>query len=234
MSKIDRYILRQLLFGTLWVTLSLLAVMWLTQSLRFVELIVNRGLSFAVFLELTLLLLPNFLTMVLPIALFLVVLFTYNKLSQDHEIVVMRAAGVSQFRLARPAIIVGCLMSLIGYSVTLYFLPWSYEKFRTLQLAMRSDVASLLLQAGQFNSPMKNVTIYVQERTGERDLVGVMVHDARRPERPVTYMAKRGTLIDTYRAPRIELVNGVQQTVREEGPHCHAIFRPLFDRFGAE
>ena len=174
-------------------------MMWLTQSLRFIELIVNRGLSFTVFLELTLLLLPNFLTMVLPMALFLVVLFTYNKLSQDRELMVMRAVGVSQFRLARPAVIVGCLMCLIGYSVTLYFLPWSYEKFRTLQLAMRSDVASLLLQAGRFNSPMKNITIYVQERVGENDLIGVMVHDARHPDRPITYMAKRGTLVHTYR-----------------------------------
>ena len=52
-----------LLSGALY---TLVALIWLTQSLRFVELVVNRGLSFSVFLELTSLLVPGFVAVILP------------------------------------------------------------------------------------------------------------------------------------------------------------------------
>ncbi len=78
MNGITRYILRQLVIGMLLVTAGLTCVIWLSQSLRFIEMIVNRGLSAAQFFYLTFLLLPNFLSIILPIALFTIVVFTYT------------------------------------------------------------------------------------------------------------------------------------------------------------
>ena len=69
MKRIDRYIFRQLLGATLFVAVTLTGVVWLTQSLRFVEMIVNRGLSAPLFLYFTMLLLPSFLGVILPVAL---------------------------------------------------------------------------------------------------------------------------------------------------------------------
>ena len=42
-SRIDRYVFRQLALALVAVTTGLVALIWLTQSLRFVELVVNRG-----------------------------------------------------------------------------------------------------------------------------------------------------------------------------------------------
>ena len=44
MSVLDRYILRQSFSIMLFVTAALSAAVWLAQSLRLVDLIVNRGL----------------------------------------------------------------------------------------------------------------------------------------------------------------------------------------------
>ncbi len=73
MNRLTRYMLKQQLILMVFVTLGLLCVIWLSQSLRFVEMIVNRGLSVSVFLQLTSLLLPSFLAIILPISLYLVV-----------------------------------------------------------------------------------------------------------------------------------------------------------------
>lgn len=217
MNRLTRYVLRQLAVGMVFVTVGLLVVMWLTQSLRFVELIVNRGLSLTIFLELTALLLPNYLTLILPVALFAVLIFTYNKLVLDRELVVMRAAGLSQFALVRPALILALALTAFGYTLSLYFLPLSYEKFRELQFAVRNNYAAVLLQEGSFNTPIKGMTIYIRERSGESELRGIMVHDARKPDRPVTYMAKRGALVRTDDGPRVLLLNGNQQTLEPGG-----------------
>src|SRR3712207_3774852 len=109
MSRVTRYISRQIALTLLAVTIGLAALIWLTQSLRFIELVLDRGLSFTVFLELTGLLLPSFFAVILPITTFVVTLFAYVRLSSDRELVVMRAAGLSDWRLARPALLVAAL-----------------------------------------------------------------------------------------------------------------------------
>ena len=76
MTRLDRYVFRQLAVALIAVTVGLAALIWLTQSLRFIELVLDRGLSFAVFLELTGLLLPSFFAVILPITTFVVTLFT--------------------------------------------------------------------------------------------------------------------------------------------------------------
>src|SRR5574338_319470 len=83
------YIFRQLLLATLFVTLALTCAIWLTQSLHFVKLIINRGMTLGSFLQLTLLLLPTFLLIIMPIALFHAVLFSYHKMVSDREMVIM-------------------------------------------------------------------------------------------------------------------------------------------------
>ena len=93
MHSLTRYILRQSLGTTLFVTIALSAAIWLTQSLRLVDLIVNRGLSVELFFYLGILILPRFIDIVLPIGIFNAVLFTYSQLIAESEIVFMRAAG---------------------------------------------------------------------------------------------------------------------------------------------
>ena len=60
--RLQRYILRQLAGPFVFFLLSLTGVIWLTQSLRFVDLIINKGLSAGYFAQLTLLVLPGVLT----------------------------------------------------------------------------------------------------------------------------------------------------------------------------
>jgi len=79
-TRIDRYLLHQLSLALVAVTGGLVALIWLTQSLRFVETVVNRGLSIGVFLRLTGLLIPNFVAVILPITTFVVVQFIYQRL----------------------------------------------------------------------------------------------------------------------------------------------------------
>ena len=65
MNGFTRYVLRQLFVGMVLVTIGLTCIIWLSQSLRFVEMIVNQGVTASTFIYLTMLMLPNFLTVIL-------------------------------------------------------------------------------------------------------------------------------------------------------------------------
>ena len=123
MGSLDRYILRQSFGVMVFVTAALSAAIWLAQSLRLIDLIVNRGLSIDIFLYLALLILPRFLNIVLPIGVFIAVLFTFSRLTAESELVATRAAGLSHVALAKPVLILAGIALLMLMSLSAYFLP---------------------------------------------------------------------------------------------------------------
>jgi lipopolysaccharide export system permease protein len=231
MRSITRYIFNQLWLATVFVTLGLTFAVWLTQSLRFFGYIVNRGLPATTFFAFVGLLLPSFLGIVLPIATFCAVLFVYNKLTLDSEMVVLRAAGLSHAQLARPAILLGLATMLIVYAISLYFQPVSYRAFKDLQFRIRNDYSSVLLQEGVFNELGDGITVYVRERTADGELRGILVHDSRKADRPVTMMAERGALVEAETGPRVVMVNGNRQEIDRERGQLSLLY---FDRYTVE
>ncbi len=213
MSGITRYILRQLAAPMLIVTATLTGVVWLTQGLRFIDLIVSSGLSVWGFLSLTLLLLPTALAYILPIALFCAILFTYHRLNADRELVVMRSAGLSPRALTAPALLLAGIVTVVLYTITLYLMPAGYRTFKGLQFTVRHDYGSVLMREGVFNTLIDRLTVYVRERKSGGELLGILVHDNRTPERPVTMMAERGALVQTEDGPRFLLMGGNRHEV---------------------
>ena len=123
MSGISRYVARQLLIGTALVSAVLVFIVWLTQSLRFLQFVMNKGLPLGTWLKLTIFMLPGFFTLILPVAFFFVVLFIYNKLSMDKELVVVQAAGVSQVGLAMPAILSATALMVLALILSSFIVP---------------------------------------------------------------------------------------------------------------
>ncbi|MGH7153322.1 MAG: LPS export ABC transporter permease LptF, partial [Acetobacteraceae bacterium] len=212
-SRLDRYIFRQLFLALLAVTGGLTALIWLTQSLRFVELVVNHGLSFGVFLELTGMLIPSFVAVILPITMFVVVQFTYQRLAGDRELTVMRAAGLSPFALSRPALGLAVLVVAACYFLNLLIVPASFRAFRQFEWEIRNKVVAFLLQEGVFTQISPNVTVYVRSRDPAGDLRGILVDDGRDPHAHATVLAESGRLVDGPNGPEVLLFNGTRQAI---------------------
>ena len=148
--RIDRYIIGQLSLALVLVTTGLVALIWLTQSLRFIQIIVDHGLSPFVFVKLTALLVPSFLATILPITCFIVVLFIYARMAGDRELTIMRGIGLSDASLARPAMGVAAAAMLICYILNLGVVPAALGAFRDYQYEIRNQIAAFLLQPGVF------------------------------------------------------------------------------------
>lgn len=210
-TRLDRYMFRQLFWALIAVTLGLAALIWLTQSLRFVELVVNHGLSFGVFLELTGLLIPSFIAIILPITTFVVVQFVYQRLAGDRELTVMRSAGISPFGLARPALAVAVFAVATGYLLNLWLVPLSLAEFREFQWEIRNRMAAFLLQEGVFTEVSDDLTVYIRSRLPDGTLRGILVDDGRQKSSHATILAESGRLIEGPSGPRVLLINGSRQ-----------------------
>jgi lipopolysaccharide export system permease protein len=212
-TQLDRYIFRQLGFALIAVTGGLTALVWLIQSLRFVELVVNHGLSFVVFVELTGLLIPSFIAVILPITTFVVVQFIYQRLAGDREITVMRSSGLSPFALSRPALLLAVLAAVAGYALNLWIVPASLTAFRQFQWEIRNRMAAFLLQEGVFTQVSDNLTVYIRSRDPDGTLRGILVDDGRDKAAHATILAESGRLIEGPNGPRVLLMRGSRQEI---------------------
>lgn len=215
MQLYSKYIARQLVHATLLISVSLTSIVWLTQALRYIDFIVNQGVSIGLFIKLTLLLIPTLLLTIFPPAYFCAVIFIYNKMKIDSELVVMQAMGLDKWKLTKPALKVGLILTLLAYSISFYLQPLSMHAFRELQSFLRNNYVSILLQEGVFSSPVEGLTVFIRERHDDGTLKGILVHDSRKAGSAVTMMADQGVLVQTPSGPRFLLEQGNRQEMKD-------------------
>ncbi|MBP6818238.1 MAG: LPS export ABC transporter permease LptF [Ferrovibrio sp.] len=231
MRGITQYIIRQVAWPLLFASLTLVGVIWLTQSLRFIDRIVNNNLSIGSFFYLTMLVLPGVTAIILPIAAFCATLYAYNRLAGDSELVVLSGSGFSRLSLTRPAWILAGGLVLLLYTIGLFLGPLSARTLRTTQYEFRTALAGMVIMEGVFNTLSNNLTVYVRERNAEGEMRGILVHDSRDAQRPVTMMAERAMLVLTAQGPRLVMAKGNRQQV-EQGRRSLSIL--YFDNYSLD
>jgi lipopolysaccharide export system permease protein len=151
------------------------------------------------------------LALTLPIGCFVGVLFSYNKMVSDSELVVMRACGLSQDLLAKPALILGGVGMAAMLAMSVYFLPASKNAFKDLEFQIHNQIASVLLQEGTFNTVSDTLTIYVRARDAAGRLEGLLIQDSRDKTKPITLTAEQGLIVQVDNTPRVLMLNGTRQ-----------------------
>jgi len=215
MYLITKTILRRLIISTLFITSTLLAGVWLTQSLRFIQIIVNHNVSIADYFTLVGFLLPDLLAQILPICIFISVLFTYNRVDHDHELLAFRASGHSNRQLAKPAIVLASGTMIIITLMNLFVIPASYRLFRDHEHAIRNELTSIFLQEGAFNT-LRGVTAYIKSRNLDGTLNNIFIYYTDKNSRKhhsYTVMAQKGKISSTPEGPRLFLQDGIRQEV---------------------
>lgn len=212
MRRLDRYIFAQITGPFIFFVVVFTGVIWLTQSLRVIDTVVNNGQSAWVFLEFTALLLPMVLALVLPIALFAAVLYGVNRLFTDSEIVVMLAAGVSGTAILRAVTAFSMIVLVVVYAFTLFLMPTAQREMRDRITQIRGDVAAAFVREGEFLTPVRGVTVYLRGTGESGELFGVFVQDEREPERSVTYTAERALLLRDGDGTRLVMFDGIAQS----------------------
>ncbi len=230
MGLYDRHIVKSLLLSCLLLALILVGVVMLAQSIRFLEVVLQSGAPIGSFFTLMALAMPRFLEIVLPIGLFGGTLFFYQKILSDSELVILRSAGRSSLSLASPALLLSTFMGLVIFLITAWLAPVSLAKLQALQHQIRAKYSALILQEGVFTALDNGLTFYVEKKSSEGALSGIMVYDDR-PENtdgPSLITAQSGVGYSAEDAQKIVVYNGTRQNFN---PKSGVVSRLDFDQY---
>jgi lipopolysaccharide export system permease protein len=209
MKIIDRYLLRELIPPFFLGIIIFTFVLLMSQILRLMELIVNKGVPFFTVLKMIAFLLPSILVLTMPMSVFLTCIVTFGRWSSDNELTAVKSGGVGLMRLSLPVL----AFSLATYLLTSYFiiyaLPAGNQAFRRKMFEIVRSKASIGLQEKVFNDDFNGLVLYVNRipETANPVMKGVIITDyrpekRRPPQEPLTIIAEEGWLVvdeDTQR-----------------------------------
>ncbi len=216
MNTISSYVFRQALGPLLAILGALAAVAILTQGLNQLDIIITNRRASLAFVWVTLLALPQLLSLILPIAVFVAVIYALNRMRNDSEIAVLFGAGVSSGRISRPIIQLAVMAAVAHLAINVVVQPWSFKERRETLYELRTDIASSIVQEGAFTYPTEDLTLYARERGGGGELRDMLINDSR-PEYPVTYTARAGAIVTIDGAPAIVMRDGQIQRQIADG-----------------
>lgn len=232
MNLLERYVLREhvlpFLLGFGVVTLAII----LDFLFDYLDLIVGKGIPPLIVAKLFLLALGWITVLSFPCGVLVACLMTFGRMSQDNEIVALRASGVNLGRVLAPVLGAATLLAIALSLFNNYVLPETNHAFASLSLAIHRKAPTAVIRPGVFidDFPDKSLLVgKVDDRTGR--LENITIYDFSQGDIPVTIMARDGRLhySEDGTVLRLDLENG---EIHEVPPSTqgHKYRRLRFDR----
>ena len=213
---IDRYLFKQLFLPTVMALAALTAIAFLSQSLSALNLIVDQRQGLGVFLEVTALAMPELISLVLPVAVFVAAVVALNRLHTEHEIVVCFAGGMGRWEVMAPAMRLAAAAALLSLALNLWIAPLASQTMRREIFRARADLAASLVRPGEFTEAAPGLTVYAQTVSPEGALTNLFVHQER-PGGSTTFSARAGQISNKDGQPILIMRQGSSQSFNTSG-----------------
>ena len=206
--QFDRYIFRQMLRTSFAVMLTLVGIMWLFQTIRILELVINRGAPMTDFLLMSVTVIPLWLTIAIPISVFVAAMWVFHRAMVDRELLVAQASGRSAIQLARAPIALGVLFTTFLVINSVFLLPLSFGVYKEVQFKLRNTIPTVMLQDNVFIDVVDGMTMLIGKKYKDGHAENVFIHDEKTDGVIVTMTAKAGRFIKKDGKPAVILNDG--------------------------
>ncbi|RYE06213.1 MAG: LptF/LptG family permease [Rickettsiaceae bacterium] len=204
------YIIKSIILPFLFAIFLVIGVSWVTQVFKLLYLI-DKGISIINFIQLTTLILPLLLFIAAPLVTVIAVLYVYNRLMQEKQIIILKNLGLSNIVIASPALIFTLYITAISYYISIEGLPNSYLKLKTNLSFAKNNITSSFIKEKAFNKLSRNINIYVDAKSADGSMQEIVIFDRRIEEKPVLIIAKKGNFKKKEEIITLELFDGLRQ-----------------------
>ena len=230
MRLIDRYIVRELWPSFLLALVVATLILFVDKLLWLASLILRNHLDLLTSGLLLCYTLPTISGLTLPIAFLIGCTLTFNRLSMDSEYVVLKAAGISMYRLLVPLWAAAVVVYGLSSFVLMYVSPWGFQGLQRLFFEVARSRAYYHLQAHAFNDGFQGLVLYVERTVPEQQrLEGVFIADTRSGVSQII-TAQAGELFSQPEALRVVL-RLEQGTIHRSAPPYKRYHVLDFDRY---
>lgn len=207
-------------------------VFLMTRIPEITNMVVNYNAGASNILWMVLYTLPRFLEFTIPMSVMISVLLTFMRMAGENEIVALKGAGTSLYKLLPPVLLFCAMGTLLSLWVTLFGVPWGKLSIKKTSLELARTSMDMALQERQFNSQLPNIMIYVSSVDMKtRTLTDVFIEDRRTQGMSTISTAPTGQLIrsDEGSVYTIRLKDGMINQVKTDTRSVSTIHFGFYD-----
>ncbi len=228
------YIMLQMVPYYLLGVVIFLFILLMFQALRLTEFVLVHGVNLWTLTKIVVFLSTSFLPVILPMSLLFTVLFVYNRLSSDSEILAFYSLGHNVFVLSAPALVLSIVVAFVSAATSFYLGPWGNREFEVIIEKLGASKAEAAIKEGTFSEGFFDFVIYANKvDTKEGRLYNVFLYDEHDPDNPLTIIAKQGLIVrestETEYRGILRLIDGNMHISR--GPRYTKIDFQTYDKF---
>jgi len=188
--------------------LSSSVVIWVFQAVNFLDIMIEDGRDYLVYINYSLLNFPKILSKLFPFVLFFSLFYTTVKYEQNNELMIFWNFGVNKIEVINFFLKFSLFLLIIQIILTTLIVPKSQEIARSFLRDSKVNFLGNFIKPQKFNDTIKGVTIYSERKDAENNLYNIYLkREFNLSDFQVTY-AKRGVFKDINNTPVLVLFNG--------------------------
>jgi lipopolysaccharide export system permease protein len=222
------FMLRQIIICTLALVGTLSVAIILINPEGHFDLLIGGSVSVGEFLIISALFLPTVLCHAGPMSIAIATTYLYSGWLADREIVSLRAAGLSEWSIARPGIAAAALLTVLTACVTIFVLPLSAGKLFDIVYVVSHNLPYRMLKEGSFNPAAPGISFSFRTWHGDSVVNDVTIYDRHVPDTFRVIRAESASFITSARGDMMVLQNGtITRLSDDDAPAGPFAFRQL-------
>ena len=193
--------------------LSTSTIIWVFQAVNFLDIMIEDGRDYLVYVNYTLLNFPKIFSKLLPFVLFFSLFYVTLRYENNNELIIFWNFGVNKIQIINFIFLISILMMVVQIIFTSILVPKSQDKARSFLRTSDVNFFGNFIKPKRFNDTIKGVTIYTEKKDKEGKLYNLYIKKEINENIQITY-AKKGEFKQINNLPILVLYDG--QTVTEQ------------------
>lgn len=219
LTAIDRYIARLVAVPMLAVFVIAASLLVLDKMLKLFDFVATEGGPVSVVFKMLANLLPEYASLAIPLGLMLGILFAFRKLATSSELDVMRAVGLSYWRLMRVPYMFAIGLAALNLLIVGYLQPLSRYYYDQLQFELRSGALGASIKVGEFTSLQDRTALRIEaSKDGGERLEGIFARVANSRGQTLAISAREGRFFANRENPDTIVLRLTDGQIVQDGP----------------
>jgi len=192
-------------------------VIWVFQAVNFLDIMIEDGRDYLVYVNFSLLNFPKIVSKVFPFALFFSLFYVTSKSELNNELIIFWNFGVHKLEIINFIIKISIILLLLQIILTTLIVPKSQDSARSFLRSSKVNFFDNFIKPQKFNDTIKKVTIYSDKKDKDGKMTNLYLkREINNNEFQITY-AKKGDFKQIGGVPLLVLYEGATITSNQNG-----------------
>ena len=195
-NTIYRYFFKEFISLFTLILISTCVIVWIVQAVNYLDFVTEDGHAFSVYFTYSVLNIPKVIGRLIPLVFLISLLTTILQFEKSNELLVFWTSGLNKIRLVNLAFKISILITLFQLLLSLTISPSSLNFARSILKSSSITLFSSLVKEKKFNDTVKGLTIFVEEKKPNGEMLNVFLRDDTASNaKSKTIIAKKGHII---------------------------------------